>query len=94
MTRDSYGLVTTRNENQTLWLLFTAILGSVFGIMSTIGVIMKCFESKWIAITKKEKIKTVYDLTLENTFKISQSLDPHIFWKTEESKIESEISGE
>ncbi|CAG9320208.1 unnamed protein product [Blepharisma stoltei] len=65
------GLVTTRNVSQTFIILITTLLGSVFGIMGSIGGIMKLVEEKWINIEKKLKEKSSYEKSLENVEMIS-----------------------
>ncbi|CAG9336306.1 unnamed protein product [Blepharisma stoltei] len=54
---DNSGLVTTRNDNQTLIVLLTTLIGSVFGILSGIGGVMNTVEQRWIKFKKKSKMQ-------------------------------------
>ncbi|CAG9320213.1 KEL2_2 [Blepharisma stoltei] len=74
------GLVTTRNVRQTWIILITTLLGSVFGIMGSIGGIMKLAEKRWTEIKNKVNNKAALIKAEENSNAISSSYEsPYSF---------------
>ncbi|CAG9320211.1 KEL2_1 [Blepharisma stoltei] len=85
------GLVTTRNVRQTWIILITTLLGSVFGIMGSIGGIMKLVEKRWTKIKKMLKKKSAYLKAEENADIITSSYEiPHFYEEPSSSPKESQ----
>ncbi|CAG9320202.1 unnamed protein product [Blepharisma stoltei] len=93
---DGNGLVTTRYYRQTWILLLTALLGSIFGILGTIGGLMKFAEKNVYVLHKRKKHKKYLE-QLEKNFKIIKKLRKYPDFKTyigEESPRSSRTANE
>ncbi|CAG9318074.1 unnamed protein product [Blepharisma stoltei] len=68
LVKNDNSLYTTRSTKQTVFLLISTMLGSVFGAMSAIGGAMRIFEKSWISIKKNHQrqsiIKEIYKRTI------------------------------
>jgi len=73
LDKSSAGLTTKRLLKQTLILLFSGILGSVFGIMSAIGGAMQFVEKNWEKYVRNTTYRTKLEKTLRHLIKHSKS---------------------
>lgn len=70
----SNGLFTKRIYNQTVLGLFSALIGSVFGALGTIGQIMAFVESKYKKISTFRHNKRRVDQIIKKNKKIQKNL--------------------
>lgn len=95
--KGSNGLVTTRSLSQTLIVLISTLLGSVFGIMSSVGQAMALVESRLLNQKQKTHTKSQYETREENAISISRAcsaeeIDKHkrLIWSNRAAIIDQE----
>ncbi|CAG9318579.1 unnamed protein product [Blepharisma stoltei] len=66
LTVSSNGLYTTRDNIQSFGIFISTLLGSVFGIMSSVGAIMKILESYWLTYEQKKNSKEKFSNIAES----------------------------
>ncbi|CAG9336315.1 unnamed protein product [Blepharisma stoltei] len=69
------GLVTKRSIIQTSTALLSSLLGSIFGLMSSIGGVMQIVEKKWNDIEAKYLQKSPFAIAKNNSKTISQTYE-------------------
>ena len=75
IVRSETGLVTLRTEKQTLFVLFSATLGSVFGMMGIFKYIMNIVEYNFLNIRYKNKRTALINSIQESSIKLDLNMN-------------------